>query len=495
MKLGIRSKYFLVFLGVSLLIVFIMLLFTRWSIYRGFTAFIEDRQERRLQQITERLIDYYEYQNGWHEVKSDKRVWLALLFGPEPRHMNHNHQAPDRFRHRRFPFQRLLIAGNNEQWPPDRVLAKINSDAPRLPFEARIMLLDQNQIPIQGRTDQIQNSKLSPIYLQNNLIGYLALIRGPSISEAAQLKFISQQHSGLIWIGLGILILSALISIILSKRLVNPIRSFSIATHELASGNFESRVSIDRTDELGELAHDINQLAKSLQANEQSRRQWVADIAHELRTPLSIMQSELEALQSGIRALDMPAINSLHEDTLRLGRLIDDLYDLSITDLGALSYRKTEVAINDILQESIDDANEAFIHAGITMDTNLQASNGTYLLADAQRLVQLFNNILSNTLRYTDTPGKAKIFTTLVDEQLTIDFVDSSPGVPLSSIPHLFERLYRVEHSRSRDTGGTGLGLAIAHNIVRAHGGTITAMPADMGGLWIKITFSGISKQ
>ena len=154
MKLGIRSKYFFIFLGVSLLIVIIMLIFTRWSIYRGFTAFVEDRQAQRMQHITERLIDYYEYKNSWHGIKSDKRVWLTLLFGPEPRHMNHNYQSSDRFRHRRFPFQRLLLAGNQDQWPSDRILAKINTAAPRLPFEARLMLLDENQLPIQGRTDQ-----------------------------------------------------------------------------------------------------------------------------------------------------------------------------------------------------------------------------------------------------------------------------------------------------------------------------------------------------
>ena len=115
MKLSVRTKYFLIFLSVSLLIVIIMLLFTRWSIHRGFTAFLEDRQSRRMEQITERLIEHYEYSSGWHQVRTNRRLWLALLFGPEPRHMGHESREHDRFKHRRLPFQRLLLAGNNDQ--------------------------------------------------------------------------------------------------------------------------------------------------------------------------------------------------------------------------------------------------------------------------------------------------------------------------------------------------------------------------------------------
>jgi two-component system sensor histidine kinase BaeS len=280
----------------------------------------------------------------------------------------------------------------------------------------------------------------------------------------------------------------------MSKRLVNPVKAFRKATHELASGNYESRVSIKRQDEIGDLAEDINQLAESLQANEKSRRQWVADIAHELRTPLSVIRSELEALQSGIRELNMPAINSLHEEALRLGRLVNDLYDLSITDLGALSYRKAEVSLNEVLKDSVNTMLDEFDKARISIDLQLANSAEAYLWADAQRLSQLFNNLLNNSLRYTKSPGHLTITTHLNQSDLTIDFEDSPPGVPDSSLPHLFERLYRVEHSRSRDSGGTGLGLAIAHNIVLAHGGEIAAMPAETGGLWIQIKLKVIKQ-
>ena len=499
MKLGIRGKLFLVILLISLTIVISMLLFTRWSIHSGFTSYVEERQASRIEQISQRLIDHYDQYQSWQQLAKNKRAWLELLFGNHGRRARHLHDAHDdddahtaHMRHRP-PAYRFLLRDGSTAWPPNRIMRKIQSNAPRVPFEVRLMLFDRNKNPVYGRLDQLADSTLFPLLIDSEAIGYLALISGPSLIDTGHLRFMQQQHSGLIWIGLGVILLSALISIILSKRLVNPVQEFRLASHELASGKYSRRVSIESSDELGDLARDINQLAESLQANEKARKQWAADIAHELRTPLAVIQGELEALQSGIRKLDEQAINSLHEDTLRLGRLIDDLYDLSITDLGALSYRKETISVNEILLDDVQSMQHEFDKAKIFIQLQLSATAGLTIHADSQRLSQLFMNLLKNSLRYTSPQGELLIHSESSNGQLRINFMDSSPGVPEATLPYLFDRLYRAEYSRNRVSGGTGLGLAIAKNIVLAHDGNIKAQAAPQGGLWVQVTFPVIN--
>jgi len=492
MNLGIRSKLFLTILLTSLIVVVGMMLFTRWSIHSGFIAFVEDRQATRIAHISDQLLDSYEVNNSWDQLANNKRQWLGILFRrrdhrPAYRHDDDDdHLGPHQRRRLPPPFRHLLRESGNT-WPSDRIMGHLQRNDRRLPFEARLMLFDQNRQPIYGRMNQLDNSQLFPLREDGKTVGYLALIHGPSLTETEHIQFLEKQHSGLIWIALGILGLSALISYLLSRRLVQPVQSFRTATKQLASGDFNSRVPIQSKDELGELASDINALGESLQANEGARRQWVADIAHELRTPLSVLRSELEALQTGVRDLDHKAIDSLHEDTLRLSRLVDDLYQLSMTDLGALSYRKEQVKIAEILHNDIETLRSQYTDAEIKIKVDTHSIQDVNIHADAQRLSQLFRNLLKNSLRYTDQGGQLDIIGYVEDSSLVINFQDSSPGVPETELDKLFDRLYRVHGSRNRDTGGAGLGLTISQNIVLAHDGKISAFPSPSGGLWIQV--------
>jgi two-component system sensor histidine kinase BaeS len=166
---------------------------------------------------------------------------------------------------------------------------------------------------------------------------------------------------------------------------------------------------------------------------------------------------------------------------------VDDLHDLSLTDLGAQSYRKVELDPATILAEDCSAFEPSFAAAGLSLTLDVDLPQPVHLLADPDRLSQLFRNLLRNSLAYTDPGGALQIAMTRTETGLAIDFRDSPPGVPAQALPHLFERLYRVEGSRSRDTGGAGLGLAIASNIVIAHGGRIEAGQAPQGGLWVHI--------
>jgi two-component system sensor histidine kinase BaeS len=212
----------------------------------------------------------------------------------------------------------------------------------------------------------------------------------------------------------------------------------------------------------------------------------VADISHELRTPLAVLRGEIEALQDGVRQATPEALASLHAEALQLGRLVDDLYQLALSDLGALSYRKEPLELGAELEAAVAAYRAEFRGKGIAL-----AVAGTEaavpLVADPERLRQLFANLLENSLRYTDAGGRLEIALRREEGQATVTFSDSAPGVPAADLERLFERLFRVEGSRRRATGGAGLGLAICRNIAEAHGGTITAAPSPLGGVTITV--------
>jgi two-component system sensor histidine kinase BaeS len=454
MNLNLRTRLFLAFLISMTIVVISMLLITRWSIERGFVQYVENRQASEITRISDQLLDIYIEDGGWQALANDKRRWLMILFGrdinpiafrqPQWREEDHQHHMPARRRMLRF------LNDNLSEWPPERSLRQVeNIDRP-VPLAMRLMLFDNNDEPVFGRRDLLQQSQRYPLQINDNQAGFLALVPGPSLTETGQIRFLEQQHSVLLLIALGVVLLSILISIILAKRLVKPVSAFRTATHKLASGDYATRVDVAGRDELAQLATDINALAESLEAHEKSRQQWVADIAHELRTPLTVIRSELEALQDGVRPLDHLAVESLLADTLRLGRLVEDLYQLSMTDSGALSYRKQACKPVAILKEDIDSLSDQFDAAGIKLTMHLDSAMDFTMQGDTQRLSQMFRNILQNTLRYTDGAGLLTVQAQQDAEHLVIDFQDSAPGVDKQDLARLFDRLYRVEMSRNR---------------------------------------------
>jgi two-component system sensor histidine kinase BaeS len=520
MHLSLRTKLFLTLLCVSLVTVVAAQGFARWSFQRGLEALAAERQAQRLDVIAERLAAIHRGDGGWERLGADKRLWVRTLLGARSglghgRHWSgHDLDAgpdlePDGMRpHRRPgsgrgppPWARGALReqaggapGEPGAWPPPEVAARLRAGEPPRPLELRLMLLDVDGRIVYGREALLPRAKLEPLRDGDEPIGTLALLPGPSITELADLRFRDRQTLALWLIGLGVSLLAALLAFPLSKRLTRPVAAFQRTMRRLAAGDFGARVAVQGQDELGRLGRDLNALAEALAQTEQARRRWVADISHELRTPLSLLRADVEAMQDGVRPLDQAALASVHADTLRLGRLIDDLYDLSMTDLGALSYRKAALDLHELLAEELDGFRDAFAKAGLGLrleplgEPPGTAPTGDWTLdGDAQRLSQLFRNLLRNSLAYTDAGGELRITLGRHDRRARIDFDDTAPGVPDGALPHLFERLYRVEASRSRATGGAGLGLAIARNIVAAHGGEIRAAASPLGGLRVRI--------
>ncbi len=480
--MSIRTKLFLALLGTGTLVAAAMLGFMDWSFERGLNELMRAREGRQISAIAERLAEVYRRDGGWEKLRRDRRLWVSTLFGGEggPGLGPRGGQGPG-------PHRRLHDLAQPGLWPPARALGPRPADATPAPVELRLMLLDADGGLVYGRAQLLPGTRRYPVELDGLRIGELALLPGPSAAELGEVEFQARHARALALIGLGMLALSALVALALTRRLVRPVAEFQATARRLADGDLAARVAHPGGDELGRLGRDLNTLAETLEANEGARRRWVADISHELRTPLALLRGELEALQDGVRPLHRAAVDALLGDALRLSRLVDDLHDLTLTDLGAQSYRKTELDPVAVLGEDLDGFRPRFAANRLYLTLDDRLPGPVRLLADPDRLSQLFRNLLANSLSYTDPGGGLALTLTRRGDTLGIDFQDSPPGVPAEALAHLFERLYRAEGSRSRDTGGAGLGLAIARNICEAHGGRIAARPAPQGGLWIRL--------
>ena len=361
--------------------------------------------------------------------------------------------------------------------PPPRHFREKQPQLDPLDLRHRLRLLDADGVLIFGPHAVEWEEFRRPVPWQGETVGFLALAPSEVVTDELALGFQAGQRRTYALITALAVLLSALTSLLLSRRLLRPIRRITAAAKELGAGHYATRIQADRNDELGRLAGDFNHLASALERNEQSRRRWVADISHELRTPLAILRGEIEALLDGVRQTSAERLQSLHGEVLGLGKLVDDLYELALSDLGALDYQRETLDLAKIIEEAVESFRHRFTAKGLELINRVQGP--LPLTGDPRRLQQLFTNLLENSRRYTDPGGRLEI--TLDADAGKNDgcyhllLQDTAPGVPDQALPKLFERFYRVDKSRSRDLGGAGLGLAICRNIVTAHGGHIEA--------------------
>jgi two-component system sensor histidine kinase BaeS len=352
-------------------------------------------------------------------------------------------------------------------------------------IDFRLMLFDAERRLLLGRPEMAQDATLKPILWQQTAVGYLGYVPRTGLAESFQRVYAQQQHWLFAAIALGMLAAALLLGAGLAQWLTRRVRALAAGTAQLILGNYDARVDEDGHDEIAQLARDFNNLAQTLSSTERARRQWVADIAHELRTPLAVLRGETEALQDGVRQLNPQTLASLAQEVARLGRLVEDLHLLSLSDLGALTYYRDTIDLGETLEDAINAQRRSLDERH--MRVKLESAPGIMVWADATRLAQVFGNLMQNTLRYTAPPGELSIVVHRAGDRAIVDWQDSSPGVSENDLPRLGERLYRVDASRSRDGGGSGLGLAIAKAIIEAHGGSMTVRSSTLGGLWWQI--------
>jgi two-component system, OmpR family, sensor histidine kinase BaeS len=464
MKLGITTKAFLAVLLVALAVLLAMGVAGRWSFTRGFVGYMDELALQRIEDLVPRFTQTYAREGSWDLLRNNRRAWFHLM-RPHP--------------------------DTGTGGTPDVELDALpESDLTGAVF--RITLIDSEQRFVMGnpRVATGDGAVKRAIIVAGKTVGWLVMGPFQSVSDTGARRFYDEQLHATLLVG-GIAGLFAVaISLWIARTLVAPIKQVAAATHRLAAGDYAGRLEPGSGDEVGQLARDFNSLARALEANERMRRDFMADVSHELRTPLSVLRGELEAMEDGVRRLDTDALQSLKGEVMTLTRLVNDLNELALADLGALVYRKAPVAVGEVLESTVGAFRERLASAGLGLA--LELAPGLRMSADESRLRQLFRNLVENTLRYTDSGGALKIVTRRDGDELCIDFMDSAPGVPDTLLPRLFERFFRGEASRNRATGGSGLGLAICRSIVEAHDGTISARASPLGGVWVALRFPAL---
>jgi two-component system sensor histidine kinase BaeS len=418
---------------VALIVVFLI---TRVSLQRGLVNYIENEEAVQLQRIAPELAELYQQEGGWGFLKDHPLRWnrQLRLTRPHPGMVEDGSKAPPRGPPR-----------HEENRPPF---------PERLQFLKRLFLLDSQKSHVVGAiTSEKGQYRLEAVEVAGEVVGWIGFVPLRAELPWTAQRFLRNQARMLAASLMVALLLAGIIGFLLARHISHPLRDLASEVAALTRGEYGVRAEVRTRDEIGALGADVNRLAETLEKNRTARRRWMADIAHELRTPVAILKGEIEALVDGVRPVNEKTTASLREEAEHLAHLVDDLQTLALSDTGALNLQMEPINLSVLTQQS----GEAF----------------------------------ENCCRYVEEGGRVSLSLAARDQIIVLDLDDSGPGLETEQLDQLFERFYRVEGSRSRSTGGSGLGLAICRNIVEAHQGSIRAETSSMGGLRIHVELPG----
>ncbi|WP_066271509.1 ATP-binding protein [Hydrogenophaga palleronii] len=478
----LRVKLFLAIAGANVVLVMSIYLIYSWSFDKGLVEYLNKADENRLQPMIVRLAEGYRQNGNWEWITEDHQRWQDLS-----REVLGTGRMPRRPGEGTPPPHALPGAATATPAPTPAPAPGVAPAVPGTPpppptftIDPRLLLLDPQRNLLAGPEGRTEQAVLKPITVNNELVGYLGYV--PRLQMVASLErvFLGQQRRTFAVIALGMLAAVLLNAALIARWLSRRLRVLGEGTAAVAQGDYSVRLPIRGHDELTQLAGAFNHMASSLQAAQHARQQWIADIAHELRTPLATLRAEIEALQDGVRQPNTANLDSLAQEVSRLTRLVEDLRLLSLSDLGALDYRPASIDLGRFVGHHLSDATGL---PGKALQVRTDLAPQVEIRADGDRLDQVLSNLLQNTQRYTDDPATLSVQVRRHEHEAQLTWEDSGPGVPPEALPRLTERLYRVDSSRASVSGGSGLGLAIAHAIVEGHGGRMRASASALGGL------------
>ena len=467
--MGIRVKLVAFLLLFGFVILGTLIWSNQFVLHKTILHYVDQRDQQRLERVKNNFEVYLQYEPVSQVRDVSEVMWLRLL----------------RFSHRVDLAQ-----------VPTMIPLVIKRDLRRRPppldeFEVRVSLMDRSGQLLYG--PPLEKHALRMPVLENGQeiaqIGYQPL---QELTDRADIEF-SQSQFKMLSLGAVLITLLALILLWpLANHFLNPIRQLTQAMHRLSGGDLSKRLAVKRQDEFGALQRDFNYLATTLEAAQHSRNQWIADISHELRTPLTVLNGSIEAMSDGVRPLNKENLQALQQEVSLLQRLIEDLYQLSLSDVGALQYAMLPLNLSMLIEQSVAHFLPKAHNKSLQLifQTDYQQA---WVFGDENRLSQLLNNLLSNALDYTDAVqknGQEGLIKVMLEKQTTVwqlVIEDSAPGVEADELSHLSERFFRTEKSRNRRSGGAGLGLAMVQQIVKAHQGTIEFKTSELGGIKVII--------
>lgn len=431
---SIVLKLSLGFLIVGVLGIILAAFFFRISAKREFDRFLRERNQPEL---VDTLSGYYQAQGGWDDL---------------PEFLE---SEPDIY--------------SDEKHPPMTI---IDADGGVVYSHA------EPEGPDPGAPNILASRGLKiPIQVDNEVVGWViyAISEGRPPQGTPEANFLSSITMALLYTGLTAATIAVIIGFFLARTLTRPIRELTEATQAVAGGDLNQQVTVRTRDELGELAASFNRMSADLVKATELRQQMTADVAHELRTPLSVILGYTEALAEGKLPGDQAAFQAMHTESLHLQRLIEDLRTLSLADAGELPLMRLPVSVDSLLNRVVTAHKPQAQARGIALEFHSSQEESPELSIDPDRITQVLGNLVNNALRYTPEGGTITLAAWMAEDGLHLTVRDNGAGIPSQDLPFIFERFYRGDKSRqSSDNDESGLSLAIARSIVEAHGGTIS---------------------
>jgi len=341
-------------------------------------------------------------------------------------------------------------------------------------------VVDPQGRPLLGDIAGPQDTRgATPIIVDGTTVGYV-LPPAAGLALQAERDQVARVNRAILLAALLSLGAALVGAALLTAGMLKPVRELTSAARALAGGDLTRRVPVRTRDEVGALSEAFNHMGESLQQAEALRRDMTADIAHELRNPLSVMQARVEAVIDGVYPPTPENLEPVLEQTRLLSRLVEDLRTLALADAGQLALAKKEISLSGVVERTVSGYRARAQASGIDLQLHLAAD--VRVSADPGRIEQVIGNLLANALRHAPRGTAVDIGLKELNGRARLEVADRGDGIPPEALPFVFERFYRADRSRSREVGGTGLGLAISRQIVQAHGGTITAANQAEGG-------------
>jgi len=435
---------------VTLLAVGLSVLIPSFVTFSSFRSFVRSDRAAERTGVAETLAGYYASEGSWEELGS-RFVWPR---GP----MGHG-----------------MWPGMGRPWP--------------------FRLANQDGVVIAApRSDEIGNQLSeeelvgsTPIEVEGLDVGFL--LPSPRINDFREPEqaFLNRVGQSIAMVGIVACGIAILLGLFLTWQLTGPLRKLTAAAQGIAGGDLNQRVEIRSKDELGQLGEAFDRMAESLARAEKLRQLMVADIAHELRTPLSVMRGHLEAILDGVFEPSKENIASIHKETVLLSRLVDDLQELALAEAGKLEIGQEPTDLTSLIERTVARVAPQAEKSETTVVKDLPA-NLPLVSIDSQRIDQVLFNLLDNALRCSPAGGIVTVKAWKRDKAVQVDVADQGPGLAPDELSMVFERFYRGDKTRSRATGGAGLGLAIVKQLVEAHGGEVWAESAPGEGATFSFT-------
>jgi len=429
--------------------------------------FVIDQQRTKLVQS---LSEYYQTHGSWKDIRQN---WGNVERQTLPEEWQHpigegenRDPLPPQVRERRGLFSLADSSGY--------VLV---SGAPGYPEG---ILLDEQML-----------KEGTPITVNGQTVGILLSPQRLVNFRPEEARFLNRVNQALVIGGAGALLIALIIGVFLARTLTRPIKDLTLAATRMAQGELEQQVQVRSRDEIGQLAQAFNLMSQQIARANQLRRQMTADIAHDLRTPLTVIAGYIESMRDGVLQPTPQRLDLIYQEIERLQKMVNDLRMLSQADAGELNLHPQPVQPVALLERAAQLFQHHASQAGITLKVDAHEPTDS-ILVDEDRMMQVLDNLISNALRYTPSGGEVTLRARQDGKRVLLQVADTGSGIPAEELPHIFERFHRVDPSRHSESGGSGLGLAIVRALVEAQGGRVSAESEPGKGTTISVEFPAL---